>query len=103
MSTWPVQDTQARFSELLDACVCEGPQIVAPGGAETAVLVAIAEWKRVGDAARRSLKELLLSACGRANLALPKRGRLNERRISIADAENTCRYACECSEICRPS
>lgn len=75
MNTWPVQDAKARFSELLDACVREGSQIVTRGGAETAVLVPIAEWKRLRDAARSSLKELLLSASARTNLALPARGR----------------------------
>ena len=45
MDTWPVQDAKARFSELLDACVNEGPQLVTWRGAETAVLVPITEWK----------------------------------------------------------
>ena len=79
MSTWPVQDAKARFSELLDACVSHGPQVVTRRGAETAVLIPIAEWKRLRDAARPSLKELLLSDCARANLALPTRGRAKRR------------------------
>lgn len=45
MHTWPVQDAKARFSELLDACVREGSQLITRRGAETAVLVSIAEWK----------------------------------------------------------
>lgn len=28
MNTWPVQDAKARFSELPDTCVSEGPQVV---------------------------------------------------------------------------
>jgi antitoxin Phd len=36
---WPVQDAKARFSELLDTCLAEGPQIVTRRGAEAAVLV----------------------------------------------------------------
>jgi len=79
MNTWPVQDAKARFSELLDACVSEGPQVVTRRGSETAVLVPIAEWKRLRDAARPSLKELLLSASAQANLALPARGRAKRR------------------------
>ena len=39
MHTWPVQDAKARFSELLDACLVEGPQMVTRRGAEAAVLV----------------------------------------------------------------
>jgi prevent-host-death family protein len=56
MNTWPVQDAKSRFSELLDACVNEGPQLVTRRGAETAVLIPIAEWKRLNNAARPSLK-----------------------------------------------
>lgn len=74
MNTWPVQDAIARFSELLDACVSEGPQVVTRRGAETAVLVPIAEWKRLSNAARPSLKSLLLSDFGRADFELPRRG-----------------------------
>ena len=79
MNTWPVQHAKARFSELLDACVSKGPQIVTRRGAETAVLVPIVEWKRMREAARPSLKALLLSDFGRADFALPKRGRARRR------------------------
>ncbi|MGA9918185.1 MAG: type II toxin-antitoxin system Phd/YefM family antitoxin [Paraburkholderia sp.] len=83
MHTWPVQDAKARFSELLDACVSEGPQVVTRRGAETAVLVPIAEWKRLNDAARPSLKALLLSDVGRGDFDVPQRGRA-KRRSTIA-------------------
>ncbi|RYG40183.1 MAG: type II toxin-antitoxin system Phd/YefM family antitoxin [Chitinophagaceae bacterium] len=80
MNTWPVQDAKARFSELLDSCVKEGPQLVTRRGEETAVLVPIAEWRRVVLAARPSLKALLLSDEGRGVLdVLPVRG-LAQRR-----------------------
>lgn len=82
MHIWPVQDAKARFSELLDACVSEGPQLVTRRGAETAVLVPIAEWKRLNHAARPSLKTLLMSDAGRADLALPQRG-LAKRRSPV--------------------
>ena len=81
MDTWPVQDAKARFSELLDACVSEGPQLVTRRGAETAVLVPIAEWKRLSNAARPSLKMLLLSDTGRGDLPLPPRGSARRRSI----------------------
>ena len=79
MNVWPVQDAKARFSELLDSCVNEGPQVVSRRGTETAVLVPIAEWKRLNSAARPSLKSLLLSENGRADLALPQRGSARRR------------------------
>jgi len=42
---WPVQDAKARFSELLEASLSEGPQIVTRRGIETAVLVPFEEWQ----------------------------------------------------------
>lgn len=83
MQAWPVQDAKARFSELLNACVSEGPQVVTRRGAETAVLVPIAEWNRLSKAARPSLKALLLSDEARASLVLPQRGR-GKRRTAVA-------------------
>ena len=41
--TWQVHDAKARFSELLERSLAEGPQIVTKRGVETAVLVAIDE------------------------------------------------------------
>lgn len=81
MNTWPVQDAKSRFSELLDTCVNEGPQVVTRRGAEMAVLVPIAEWKRLNNQARASLKSLLLSNEGRIDLPIPARGKANRRVI----------------------
>jgi prevent-host-death family protein len=79
MKAWPVQDAKARFSELLAACEREGPQIVTKRGAETAVLVPIADWRRLA-AARPTLKELLLSDEARfEDMDLPRRQKLRHR------------------------
>ena len=78
---WPVQDAKARFSELLETCVREGPQIVTRRGEETAVLVPIEEWKRLCERARPSLKALLLTDFARADLPVPARGRHRRRSI----------------------
>ncbi len=82
MHIWPVQDAKARFSELLDTCINEGPQVVTRRGTETAVLVPIMEWNRLTHAARPSLKALLMSDVGRADFDLPQRG-LAKRRTTV--------------------
>ena len=82
MNTWPVQDAKARFSELLDACINEGPQMVTRRGTETAILVPVAEWERLSNAARPSLKALLLSDIYRADFELPQR-RSAKRRSAM--------------------
>lgn len=79
MKSWPVQDAKARFSELLETCEKDGPQLVTKRGADAAVLVPIAEWQRLSANARPTLKELLLSpyACG--DLNIPPRNRMLRR------------------------
>lgn len=83
MNTWPVQDAKAHFSELLNTCINEGPQIVTRRGEETAVLVSITEWKKINHSARLSLKELLLSEIDRVDFELPTRGRAKRRNPPV--------------------
>jgi len=78
MGIWPVQDAKARFSEFLDTCLEDGPQIVSRRGAEAAVLVPIGQWRKLQAASQPSLKDLLLSDTARADLDIPSRG--NRRR-----------------------
>jgi antitoxin Phd len=81
MTNWPVQDAKARFSEFLEKCLAEGPQIVTKRGAEAAVLVPVDEWRRLQAAARPSLKELLLTDTARAVIPVPKRGAARRRKV----------------------
>jgi antitoxin Phd len=78
MHIWPVQDAKARFSEFLDTCLEDGPQIVSRRGAEAAVLVPIGQWRKLQAASRPTLKDLLLSDTARVDLDIPARG--NRRR-----------------------
>ena len=81
MQSWPVQDAKARFSELLNACLLQGPQVVTRRGAEAAVLVPVHEWRRLQSAARPSLKDLLLSDQARADIPVPARGQAQRRPV----------------------
>jgi len=81
MHTWSVQDAKARFSEFLDACLQEGPQMVTRRGAEAAVLVPAQEWRRLQSAARPTLKQLLLSDQQRADIPVPPRGHATRRTV----------------------
>ncbi|HEX5801585.1 MAG TPA: type II toxin-antitoxin system Phd/YefM family antitoxin [Azospira sp.] len=82
MQSWPVQDAKARFSQFLETCLTEGPQMVTRRGAEAAVLVSAEEWRRLQSAARPSLKELLMSDQGRTETLVPTRGRARRRTPS---------------------
>jgi antitoxin Phd len=79
--SWPVQEAKARFSELLEKSVTEGPQIVTKRGVETAVLVPIGEWRRLQERARPTLKELLLAPEPRFEMDIPDRHRWRWREM----------------------
>lgn len=80
---WPVQDAKARFSELLEASLAEGPQIVTRRGVEAAVLMPIDRWRQLERAARPTLKDLLLAEAPRAEIPVPAR-RSRRRRPPAA-------------------
>ena len=79
MSSWPVQEAKARFSELLDKTLRNGPQVVTRRGVETAVLVPIEEWRRLRENQPKTLKEVLLGPGPRFHIPLPKRGTARHR------------------------
>jgi prevent-host-death family protein len=74
-----VHNAKAHFSEMLDVCIAEGPQTITRRGVEAAVLVPIAEWKRLNETQQPSLKALLLTDEGRFDLELPPRGQGKHR------------------------
>jgi prevent-host-death family protein len=79
MRRWAVQDAKARFGEMLGTCLAEGPQLVTRRGAEAAVLVPVAAWRRLQAGGRRSLKALLRRGAARADLEIPPRGHWRSR------------------------
>ena len=85
MKSWPVQDAKARFSEMLEACLEHGPQLVTKRGSEAAVLVPIEDWRRLKGAPVKTLKDLLLSDEARGDLQLPSRGRHARRPVQPLD------------------
>lgn len=85
---WPVYDAKARFSELLDAAIKEGPQVVTRRGVEAAVLVPIDEWKRLLAHARPNIKDVLLDPHGPHDIPLPsRRPVLKLRPFRLGDEE----------------
>ena len=81
MRAWPVQDAKARFSEMLETCLREGPQVVTKRGADAAVLVPATDWQRIKRAAKPTLKELLLTDDARGDLNIPPRGGRRRRKV----------------------
>lgn len=83
MKTWAVQDAKARFSELLESCKTNGPQLVTKRGVETAVLIPVETWKILQSNSKPSLKSLLLTDTGRGDIPVPNRGQARRRAIDV--------------------
>jgi len=83
--TWPIQDAKARFSEFVQASLTQGPQIVTRRGTETAVLVPIAQWRRLEKLAKPDLKSLLLAPQPRSEALAPPRRRRKHRAPPVFD------------------
>jgi len=58
---WPVAEAKARFSELIDRALSDGPQLITRKGRATVVVVAADEWDRKVKR-KGSLAEFLLSS-----------------------------------------
>ena len=61
MRTWLLQDAKARFNELVNICLKDGPQLVTRHGREAVIILPVDEYKRV-IAHQNSLKEFFLEA-----------------------------------------
>lgn len=46
-STWQVQEAKNKFSEMLDAALKRGPQIITRRGEKTAIVLSYAQYRRM--------------------------------------------------------
>jgi prevent-host-death family protein len=59
MERWKLQDAKARFSEVVERALCEGPQIVTRHGENAVVVVAYRDFVR--EQPPQDFKDFLLS------------------------------------------
>jgi prevent-host-death family protein len=59
MARWQVQEAKTRLSEVIEKAQRKGPQIITRHGTERAVLLSIAEYRRL-TAHKPGLREYLL-------------------------------------------
>jgi prevent-host-death family protein len=59
--SWQLQDAKNQFSEVVEAAVQVGPQVITRRGTETAVVLSFEEWTRMARA-RGPLVDLLRRA-----------------------------------------
>ncbi len=61
MRTWSLQNAKARFSELVNVCLQNGPQLVTRHGHEAVVVLSAEEYRMLTKPAQ-NLKNFFLSA-----------------------------------------
>ena len=85
MREWPVQDARAHFSEFLETCLSEGPQVVSRRGEAKAVLVPLQAWNDLNKRAKPGIKDLLMAEGPRFELDIPTRTDWAWRSVAIED------------------
>lgn len=84
LGMWQLQDAKSRFSEFLESSLKDGPQIVTRRGVEMAVLVRIEDWRKLQQAAKPTLIEVLLGDGPRFELDIPDRKALRMGRPLVS-------------------
>jgi prevent-host-death family protein len=77
---WQLQEAKARFSELVQRAIDEGPQTVTRHGKDAVVVLSVKEYAKLRER-RPSLKEVLMSGPD-GELELPPRVR-NWRKVDF--------------------
>ena len=65
MASWQLQEAKQKLSAVVDRALSEGPQTITRHGVETAVVVSVAEYRRLRLSQPRSLRQVLLDSLGR--------------------------------------
>lgn len=63
MHTWPLQDANSRFSELVNISLTDGPQFVTCRGQEAVVVFAAPGYRRITGQGRSLIDTLLQAPC----------------------------------------
>ena len=82
---WPVQDAKAKFSELLDTALAEGPQIVTKRGVKPPCSFPSSSGEQLERMTKPDLKELLLTSEVRTEDLTPPRGQHRHRTPLVVE------------------
>ena len=79
---WTVAEAKAKFSEIIERAVSEGPQTITKRGRTTAVVVAAEEWERKTKRAGNLAEFFAASPLRGSNLKV-RRFKAQPRKISL--------------------
>jgi prevent-host-death family protein len=78
---WQLQEAKAKFSELVQKAIDEGPQTVTRHGKDAVVVLSVKDYSKLRER-KPSLKEVLMSG-PEGDLELPPRVRDRGRKIEF--------------------
>jgi len=83
MASWAVAEAKAKFSEVVEQALREGPQEITRNGKEAVTVIATKELEKLRKP-KQSLSEFLLNSPLRGSgLTIPKRGRWKARPVKF--------------------
>ena len=83
MASWAVAEAKAKFSEVVEQALREGPQENTRNGKEAVTVIATKELEKLRKP-KQSLSEFLLNSPLRGSgLTIPKRGRWKARPVKF--------------------
>jgi prevent-host-death family protein len=83
MASWAVAEAKARFSEVVEQALSEGPQEITRNGKEAVTVIATKELEKLRKP-KQSLAEFLLNSPLRGSgLTIPKRSRWKARLVKF--------------------
>jgi len=83
MTKWQFQHAKLRFTELIDAALEKGPQVITRDGMDAAVVVSTDEWRKLNRYPHPTWKEVLLGDGPRFKISIPKRGKTKSRKAPV--------------------
>jgi prevent-host-death family protein len=83
MASWAVAEAKAKFSEVVEQALSEGPQEITRNGKQAVTVIATKELEKLRKP-KQSLSEFLLNSPLRGSgLTIPKRGRWKARPVKF--------------------
>lgn len=74
MAKWQLQEAKSNLSKLIDRALTDGPQIITRHGVEVAVVMAVADYRKLTPPARNLADFLLLSPLRNSGLTIERDG-----------------------------
>jgi prevent-host-death family protein len=83
MASWAVAEAKAKFSEVVEQALNEGPQEITRNGKQAVTVISTKELEKLRKP-KQSLSEFLLNSPLRGSgLMIPKRGRWKARPVKF--------------------